>query len=117
MAFILNIPGNKFQMRRLCARGNRLVFYHVDNVEDRCRQLLLAAYLDGHFVREIRKYSFVAQSPIRHKLGVRLIWIVLAGFAGWVMVPIPMPLLLAPMLIVLISYSLWLWVSNLQKRL
>lgn len=79
--------------------------------------VMLAAYLDGHFVREIRKYSFVAQSPIRHKLGVRVMWIVLAGLAGWVIVPVPMPSLLAPTLIVLISCSLWLWVSNLQKRL
>jgi hypothetical protein len=79
--------------------------------------IMLATYLDGHYVREIRKYSFVAQSPIRHKLGVRVMWLVLAGLAGWVIVPVPMPSLLAPALIVLISCSLWLWVSNLQKRL
>ena len=79
--------------------------------------IILATYLDGHYVREIRKYSFVAQSPIRHKLGVRVMWIVLAGLAGWVIVPVPMPSLLAPTLIVMISCSLWLWVSNLQKRL
>jgi len=79
--------------------------------------IILATYLDGHYVREIRKYSFVAQSPIRHKLGVRVMWIVLAGLAGWVIVPVPMPSLLAPTLIVLVSCSLWLWVSNLQKRL
>ena len=79
--------------------------------------IILATYLDGHYVREIRKYSFVAQSPIRHKLGVRVMWGVLAGFAGWIIVPVPMPSLLAPTLIVLISCSLWLWVSNLQKRL
>ena len=79
--------------------------------------IMMATYLDGHYVREIRKYSFVAQSPIRHKLGVRVMWIVLAGLAGWVIVPVPMPSLLAPTLIVLVSCSLWLWVSNLQKRL
>ncbi len=79
--------------------------------------IMLATYLDGHYVREIRKYSFVAQSPIRHKLGVRVMWFVLAGLAGWVLIPVPMPSLLAPALIVLISCSLWLWVSNLQKRL
>jgi hypothetical protein len=78
---------------------------------------MAATYLDGHYVREIRKYSFVAQSPIRHKLAVRLTWVVLAGFLGWVMIPVAMPLLMAPVLIVLISCSLWLWVSNLQKRL
>ena len=79
--------------------------------------IMLATYLDGHYVREIRKYSFVAQSPIRHKLGVRVMWVVLAGLAGWIIVPVPMPSLLAPTLIVLVSCSLWLWVSNLQKRL
>ena len=79
--------------------------------------IMLATYLDGHYVREIRKYSFVAQSPIRHKIGVRVMWLVLAGLAGWVIVPVPMPSLLAPTLIVLVSCSLWLWVSNLQKRL
>ena len=79
--------------------------------------LLSVAYLDGHYVREIRKYSFVAQSPIRHKLGIRVMWIVLAGLTGWIVVPVPMPSMLAPMLIVSISYALWLWVSNLQKRL
>jgi hypothetical protein len=79
--------------------------------------IILATYLDGHYVREIRKYSFVAQSPIRHKLGIRVMWIVMTGLAGWLMIPVPMPSLLAPALIVLISCSLWLWVSNLQKRL
>lgn len=79
--------------------------------------LMLATYLDGQFVREIRKYSFVAQSPIRHKLGVRVMWMVLCGIAGWVLLPVAMPAFLAPVLIISVSYSLWLWVSNLQKRL
>lgn len=79
--------------------------------------LMLATYFDGQFVREIRKYSFVAQSPIRHKLGVRVMWVVLCGIAGWIFVPVAMPSFLAPVLIVSVSYSLWLWVSNLQKRL
>ncbi|RDE51617.1 DUF4400 domain-containing protein [Candidatus Accumulibacter sp. ACC012] len=79
--------------------------------------LVMAAYSDGQLVREIRKYSFVAQSPIRHSLGVRVLWAVLAGLAVWMIVPLPMPSLLPPLLIVSISYALWLWVSNLQKRL
>jgi hypothetical protein len=44
-------------------------------------------------------------------------WIVLAGLAGWIIVPVPMSSLLAPAMIVQISCSLWLWVSNLQKKL
>lgn len=79
--------------------------------------LAIVAYLDGHYVREIRKFSFVAQSPIRHKLGIRVMWVVLIGLAAWLLVPVPLPAIIAPTLTVAISYSLWLWVSNLQKRL
>lgn len=43
--------------------------------------LVIVAYLGGHYMREIRKYSFVAQSPIRHKLGIRVTWIVIIGLA------------------------------------
>lgn len=79
--------------------------------------LAIVAYLDGHYVREIRKFSFVAQSPIRHKLGIRVMWVVVLGLAGWILIPITLPAMLAPILTVSLAYSLWLWVSNLQKRL
>ncbi|MEF8704269.1 MAG: DUF4400 domain-containing protein [Candidatus Accumulibacter sp. UW26] len=79
--------------------------------------LTMAAYLDGQFVREIRKYAFVAQSPIRHSLAVRVLWVVLIGLVAWLIVPLPMPALLPPGLILAVAYALWLWVSNLQKRL
>jgi len=46
-----------------------------------------------------------------------VLWAVLVGLAVWMIVPLPMPSLLPPLLIVAISYALWLWVSNLQKRL
>lgn len=79
--------------------------------------LAIVAYLDGHYIREIRKFSFVAQSPIRHKLGIRVMWVVLVGLSCWLLIPVPLPALIAPALTVSLSYSLWLWVSNLQKRL
>ena len=79
--------------------------------------LTMAAYLDGQFVREIRKYAFVAQSPIRHSLALRVLWIVLIGLVAWLILPLPMPALLPPLLILAIAHALWLWVSNLQKRL
>lgn len=79
--------------------------------------LVIVCYLDGHYMREIRKFSFVAQSPIRHKLGVRVMWVVLIGLSGWLLIPIPLPAMIAPALTVSLAYSLWLWVSNLQKRL
>ncbi len=79
--------------------------------------LAVVAYLDGHYMREIRKFSFVAQSPIRHKLGIRVMWVVLVGLAAWLLVPVTLPAMIAPALTVAMAYSLWLWVSNLQKRL
>jgi hypothetical protein len=79
--------------------------------------LAIVAYLDGQYVREIRKFSFVAQSPIRHKLRIRVMWAVLIGLMGRPLVPVPLPAMTAPVLTVAISYSLWLWVSNIQKRL
>lgn len=79
--------------------------------------LVIVCYLDGHYMREIRKYSFVAQSPIRHKLGIRVTWVVMVGLTGWLLVPIPLPAMIAPSLTVALAYSLWLWVGNLQKRL
>lgn len=79
--------------------------------------MAIVSYLDGHYVREIRKYSFVAQSPIRHKLGIRVLWSAILGLVGWLLVPIPLPVLIAPVLTVCLAYALWLWVSNLQKRL
>jgi hypothetical protein len=79
--------------------------------------LLMVAYLDGHFMREIRKYAFVAQSPIRHKLGIRITWVVLFGLTGWLFIPLPLPVVIAPALTIALAYSLWMWVSNLQKRL
>lgn len=79
--------------------------------------LATVAYLDGHYMREIRKFSFVAQSPIRHKLGVRAMWVVIVGLVAWILIPIPLPAMIAPVLTVSLAYALWLWVSNLQKRL
>ena len=79
--------------------------------------LASVAYMDGHYIREIRKYSFVAQSPIRHKLGIRVTSLALAGLTVWLLIPVRLPVLIAPILTVSIAYSLWLWVSNLQKRL
>lgn len=79
--------------------------------------LAIVAYLDGYYVREIRKFSFVAQSPIRHKLGVRVVWVVIIGLTCWLFLPISLPGLIAPCLTVFLAYSVWLWVGNLQKRL
>jgi len=79
--------------------------------------LLLAAAVDGFYVREIRKNSFISQSPIRHKIGVHFMRIVGIAIVIWLMLPTPMPLIAAPMVLLFKALSIWLWVSNLQKRL
>jgi hypothetical protein len=35
----------------------------------------------------------------------------------WLMLPVPMPLIAAPTVLLFKALSIWLWMSNLQKRL
>lgn len=79
--------------------------------------LILAASLDGLYIREIRKHSFVSQSPIRHKIGVHFFRLVSIVMVVWLCSPIPAPVLVAPSVIGFMAFSLWLWAGNLQKRL
>lgn len=79
--------------------------------------LILAASADGFYVREIRKTSFVSQSPIRHKIGQHFSRIVMLIMACWLCLPVRTPVVVAPMVILFMAVSMWLWVSNLQKRL
>jgi hypothetical protein len=79
--------------------------------------LLLAAAVDGFYVREIRKNAFISQSPIRHKIGVHFMRIVGIAIVIWLMLPVPMPLIVAPTVLLFKALSIWLWMGNLQKRL
>ncbi|MEO1767704.1 DUF4400 domain-containing protein [Thiobacter aerophilum] len=79
--------------------------------------LILAASVDGFYVREIRKTAFISQSPIRHKIGVHFFRLVSIAMVLWLFLPIPMPILAAPAVVCFMALSLWLWVGNLQKRL
>jgi hypothetical protein len=79
--------------------------------------LVIAASIDGLYVREIRKHSFVSQSPIRHKIGIHFFRLVTIVMVVWLCMPIPAPVFVAPSVISFMAFSLWLWASNLQKRL
>jgi len=79
--------------------------------------LVLAASVDGLYIREIRKHSFVSQSPIRHKIGIHFFRLVTIVMAVWLCLPTPAPVFVAPSVISFMAFSLWLWASNLQKRL
>jgi hypothetical protein len=79
--------------------------------------LILAASVDGLYIREIRKHSFVSQSPIRHKIGIHFFRLVSIVMVVWLCLPIPAPIFVAPSVICFMAFSLWLWAGNLQKRL
>lgn len=79
--------------------------------------LILAASVDGFYVREIRKTAFISQSPIRHKIGVHFFRLVSVSVVAWLGLPVPMPIVAAPLVICFIAVSMWLWVGHLQKRL
>ncbi len=78
---------------------------------------VLAASVDGFYLREIRKTSFVSQSPIRHNIGIHLFKLVSLAILVWLCIPVPMPFIAAPTVICFLALSLWLWVGHLQKRL
>lgn len=79
--------------------------------------VILAATIDGFFVREIRKTSFVSQSPIRHKIGVMFFRWVVVAVTVWLLLPTPAPIFFIPAAILFVAASLWLWTANLQKRI
>lgn len=79
--------------------------------------LIIAASIDGFYMREIRKTSFISQSPIRHKIGVHFFKLVSIAIVAWLLLPVPMPIVAAPTVICFFALSMWLWVGHLQKRL
>lgn len=79
--------------------------------------LILAASVDGFYVREIRKTAFIAQSPIRHKIGIHFFRLASVAVVVWLFLPVPMPIIAAPAVVCFMALSLWLWAGNLQKRL
>jgi len=42
---------------------------------------------------------------------------VMFGVAIWLVLPIPVPSMVAPLAIASIGWATWMWVSNLQKRI
>lgn len=78
---------------------------------------VFAAAIDGYYVREIRKESFIAQSPIRHKLGARVMQHSTLGIMIWILLPVTVPPIISPLLILLSGFASWIWLANLQKRI
>lgn len=79
--------------------------------------LMLAAAIDGFYVREIRKTSFTQQSPLRHRVGVYFSRWASVGIVAWLLVPFPVPSIVIPLTICVIAFAMWMWAAHLQKRL
>ena len=77
----------------------------------------IAVAADGFYTRSIRTFRFSSQSPIRHRMGVLISMTSLLGALVWLTLPVPMPALIAPLVIISIGAATWMWVSNLQKRI
>ena len=77
----------------------------------------IAVAIDGYSTRIIRTFQFSSQSPIRHRIGVLISTGVMFGVAIWLLLPIPLPSVVAPLAIASIGWATWMWVSNLQKRI
>jgi hypothetical protein len=73
--------------------------------------------MDGWGVREISMHRFSSQSPMKHRMGVIISNTTLIAIAIWIALPFPIPSVVAPLAIIAIGFSSWVWLSNLQKRI
>lgn len=79
--------------------------------------LVIATAIDAYYAREIAKERFSAQSPSRHKVGVKVFHLSHIVLLVWIISPVHLPFLVIPFFTLLIAVSMWMWISNLQKRL
>lgn len=78
---------------------------------------LIAASIDGYYLREIRKSMFTSQSPLRLKIGSVTSILSIFSIMTWLLIPIPVPVIIAPLILALMGFSCWIWTANLQKRI
>lgn len=78
---------------------------------------VIAITMDGWGVRQISMHRFSSQSPMKHRFGVVISNTTLICVAIWIVLPFPIPSVVAPLAIVAIGFSSWVWLSNLQKRI
>lgn len=78
---------------------------------------VMALSMDGWGVREISMHRFSSQSPMKHRMGVVISNANLAFVAIWMVLPMPIPAVFAPLAILAMGVASWIWLSNLQKRI
>jgi hypothetical protein len=78
---------------------------------------VMALSMDGWGVREISMHRFSSQSPMKHRMGVVISNANLVFVAVWMVLPMPIPSVFAPIAILAMGVASWIWLSNLQKRI
>lgn len=78
---------------------------------------VIAVIMDGWGVREISMHRFSSQSPMKHRMGVIISNTTLIAIVFWIALPFPIPSVVAPLAIISIGLSSWIWLRNLQKRI
>lgn len=79
--------------------------------------VIVGAISDGYLKREISKANFSSQSPVMHKYGMDTFKGILLLLLGWIIIPWHITMLSAPFGILIMSMSIWTWISNAPKRI
>lgn len=79
--------------------------------------LLLAKQWASLRARNPKKRLHLTKPDSGIAIGVHFMRIVGIAAVIWLMLPVPMPLIVAPTVLLFKALSIWLWMGNLQKRL
>ena len=78
--------------------------------------IITASIISGYLQREVKKHGFEYSSPLKHGLAKRVIYLVPMLFVLFVIFPFAMPVMVAPIFVILISIAISFVVSNTIKR-
>lgn len=78
---------------------------------------LIASAMDGWGVREISTHKFKFQSPLKHRMGVFLLYGSITIIMIWLIIPLPIPAIFTPLILATAGIANWTWLANLQKRI
>lgn len=78
--------------------------------------LLVASFLSGYWIREIKKHGFEYSSPMRHGLSRRVIYIMPFLCFLYLIAPFAIPTVLLPFLLLQLCLAVMMLVANTIKR-
>lgn len=78
--------------------------------------LLVASFLSGYWMREIKKHGFEYSSPMRHGVARRLIYTIPFILMLYVVAPFAIPPVFIPMILMVFCFAVMMLVANTIKR-